>query len=585
MEVLIADTETDGFLSTMTEVHMIQIGSADGDDVEVYADQPGYQPIKEGLARLKKADRVVFHNGAKFDIHAINKVYPDTLRPEQIWDTLVAARLLKPSETEHSLKAWGERLGIEKLDYTGGFEKFNEDMVKYGRQDIVVGRALYHHLLGLMEGWDWSRALWIENLFAYIIGLQEINGFQLNVPKAVALAGELRQEQHDITVELQRVFPPIVHERYSEKTGKRLKDKVEVFNPGSGKQIAARLKERYNWRPRKFTETGLPAVDETVLGSLPYPEAKLLMRYLGIQKMLGQIEDGKNGWLKLVDSKTFRIHGAVNTLGTDTGRCSHFKPNMAQVSKKDLRMREVWEPRDGWVLVGVDAEGLEFRMLAHYLSALDGGKTIDTVLRGDKSLGTDIHTLNQKAGGLAKRGSAKTAIYALIYGASDSKLGKTVFDDAREAGLPTPKGNQKDHGERLRAALGKGTPGLTDLIEGVKLKAKKGWLRAIDGRKTKIRSPHSAFNYLLQGGGAIAMKVALILFHFNRVPAKGWVYGKDFAYCANVHDEVQSEVRPEIAEEFGKELADCIREAGEWLGIRCPLAGAYDIGPNWRATH
>ena len=37
------------------------------------------------------------------------------------------------------------------------------------------------------------------------------------------------------------MFPPIVEERWSEKTGKRLKDKVTEFNVGSRKQIAERL--------------------------------------------------------------------------------------------------------------------------------------------------------------------------------------------------------------------------------------------------------------------------------------------------------------------------------------------------------
>lgn len=584
MQVLIADAETNGFVREMTCVHMLQIGSAEGDEVDVYADQPGYRPIKEGLARLKAADRVVFHNGAKFDFHAINKIYPGTLRPDQIWDTLLAARLLYPDEKEHSLKAWGKRLGIEKLDYTGGFEEFSEDMVTYGAQDIRVGRTLYHHLIEKMAGWDWSQAMEIEVKFAIVIALQEMNGFPLNVDKAVALAAGLRQEKHDLTRQLQEVFPPIVTERYSEKTGKRLKDHVEVFNPGSGMQVAKRFKERYKWRPRKFTDTGQPAVDEQVLAGLPYPEAKLLLRYARVTKMLGQIEDGKNGWLKLLDPVTGRVHGAVNTLGTGTGRCTHFKPNVAQTDKE---LREPWEPRAGWVQVGCDAEGLEFRMLAHYMAARDGGRTIDTVLNGDKKKGTDIHSLNQKAGWLYSRDSAKTAIYALIYGAADPRLGKVVLDDARLAGQqPKYSGNQSELGKRLRAALGKGTPGLTDLIDIVtKTARERKFLKGIDGRKIQVRSPHSAFNFLLQGGGAIAMKVALNIFHFERVPAKGWEHGVDFAYLANVHDEIQVECRPEIAEALGTELADCIREAGERLGIRCPLAGAFDIGANWHETH
>lgn len=583
MLTLIADAETNGFLRQMTCVHMLQIGTEDGDDVGVYADQPGYPPISEGLARLSAADRVVFHNGAKFDFHAINKIYPGTLRPEQIWDTLLAARLLFNEEKEHSLKAWGKRLRIEKLEYTGGFEVFNEDMVVYGRQDIVVGRALYKHLLAAMQGWEWSQSLEIENLFAIVIGLQEQNGFPLNVRKVVDKVADLKQEQHDLVQKLQEVFPPIVHERYSDKTGKRLKDFVEVFNPGSGQQIAKRLIERYGWKPTKFTDSGIAATDEQVMAGLRYPEAKLLLRYARIAKMLGQMSDGKNAWLKLVDPETGRIHGAVNTLGTGTGRCTHFKPNVAQADKE---LREPWEPREGWVQVGCDAEGLEFRMLAHYMARLDGGKTTDTVLNGNKSKGTDIHSLNQRAGGLYLRDSAKTAIYALIYGAADPTLGKTVFDDARAAGKPKPSGSQKSHGTRLRAALGKGTPGLTKLIEQVVAVAnKQKFVKGIDGRKIKVRSPHSAFNFLLQGGGAIAMKVALNIFHFERVPAKGWVHGRDFAYLANVHDEVQVECIPELAKAIGAELADCIREAGERLGIRCPLAGSFDIGANWHETH
>lgn len=584
-DVLIADSETNGFVRQMTKVHMLQIGTVDGDEVDVYADHPGYQPLSKGLARLSAARKVVFHNGAKFDFHAINKIYPGTLRPEQIDDTLIRARLLFPEEKVHNLKAWGERLGIPKGEYEGGFDTFNEDMVTYGAQDIRVGRALYKYLVKKMEGWDWQQALDIENLFAIIIALQELNGFPLNVGKAVELAAKFRQERHDLTVELQKVFPPITHVRHSEKTGKRLKDHVEVFNPGSGKQIASRLIERYGWKPRKYTKGGGIATDEQVMAGLKYPEAKLLLRYARLTKMLGQIEDGDNGWLKLVDPETGRVHGAVNTLGTGTGRCTHFKPNVAQTDKE---LREPWEPREGWVQVGCDAEGIEFRMLSHYLQPLDGGKTIETVLRGDKAKKTDIHSLNQMAGLLYFRDSAKTSIYALIYGAADPRLGKVVIDDARQfGGKPRlPGSNAKEWGAALRKALGKGTPGLTKLIEQVASAAKsRGYVKGIDGRKIKVRSSHSAFNFLLQGGGAIAMKVALNIFHFEIAPANGWVHGVDFAYLANVHDEVQFECRPEIAEALGAAMADCIREAGVRLKIRCALAGAFDIGANWHETH
>jgi DNA polymerase-1 len=595
LNVLIADTETNGFLPlppqkdgpVMDRIWTIQIGTPESEEVTVYADQPGFPPLAEAVERLKVADRVVIHNGVRFDIHAINLIFPGTLRPEQIYDSLVVARLLNPNEKKNTLKDWGERLGVAKGDYGGDFSRFDQELVKYARQDIVVGRALYLHQQKIMAGWNWDFAVWLECLYAYVLSLQEQNGFELDVQQAIALAAELRQEKHDVTKQLQEIFQPIVHERYSEKTGKRLKDYVEVFNPGSGQQVARRLIDKYGWKPRKFTNTGIPATDEKVLAGLPYPEAKLLLQYNRLEKRLGQIEDGKNGWLKLVDEKTSRVHGAVNTIGAVTGRCSHFKPNMAQVDKKDLRMRQVWKARKGWKLVGVDAAGLEFRILAHYIAPSDGGLTIERVLNGKKEDGTDIHTANLKAAGMYDRDKgSKRALYAMIYGGRDPKLGEIAVADAHEAKMPRPKGSLKEIGARVRAAIGKATPGIDKLIDAISAKAKRQkFIKGIDGRKIFIRSPHSATNFLFQGGGAIVMKLAKVIFHFERLPKLGLIHGVDFAYCADVHDEVQIESKPEFAELIGKTFADCIREAGERLGVRCPLAGDFSIGENWRETH
>ena len=77
---------------------------------------------------------------------------------------------------------------------------------------------------------------------------------------------------------------PIVEERWSEKTGKRLKDKVTRFNPGSRKQIAQRLHYKYGWTP-PWTEKGNPKVDEAVLKTLKYPEAKHLVDYFNNIKL------------------------------------------------------------------------------------------------------------------------------------------------------------------------------------------------------------------------------------------------------------------------------------------------------------
>jgi hypothetical protein len=94
------------------------------------------------------------------------------------------------------------------------------------------------------------------------------------------------------------------------------------------------------------------------------------------------------------------------------------------------------------------------------------------------------------------------------------------------------------------------------------------------------------------------MKWALLIFHFELAVSKGWVdpttlipstnpaTGRPWlSYCANVHDEVQMSAEPDVAEEAGRTFADAIRLAGERLDMRCPLAGAFDVGNNWAETH
>ena len=82
-----------------------------------------------------------------------------------------------------------------------------------------------------------------------IISDQIVNGFCFNIDAAYDLEEELQFNKISIEDEMRQSFPPLVEERWSEKTGRRLKDKVTIFNPGSRKQIAQRLGDKYGWQP------------------------------------------------------------------------------------------------------------------------------------------------------------------------------------------------------------------------------------------------------------------------------------------------------------------------------------------------
>lgn len=562
---IILDIETN---TTHDKIWCVVTREVDTDEVKVWKEVNGLQKY------LDACDLIIMHNGIGFDAPVLRKTWSVTMRLSRVCDTLVLSRLLNPSlEGGHSLQAWGERLGYPKIEFSDFDGGLTDEMITYCIQDTLVTRQLYLRLVTELksQGFD-ERSIKLEHEVQAIIAKQERNGFKLDIQQAICFVADLKGKLSDLENELQSVFPTKTIERYSEKTGKKLKDQFIVFNPGSRQQIAERLQEK-GWKPTRFTDKGQAIVDETTLNESDIPEAKLIGEYLLLQKRISQIES----WLEAV-ADDGRVHGKVITNGAVTGRMTHHSPNMAQVpscgSPYGAECRNLWTVEKGNKLVGIDASGLELRMLAHYMK--DENYTNEVV-------SGDVHTANQKAAGLETRAQAKTFIYAFLYGAGASKIGKITGGGAKE-------------GQKLIDSFLRNTPKLKVLREKVsEIFAKSGSLPGLDGRRLLVRSEHSALNTLLQGAGAIVMKQALVILDEKLKKKK-----IDYKFVANVHDEWQIEVPEQYAEEVGKMGVDSIKEAGEFFeyddvdenkktyrrkGMRCPLTGEYKVGNSWKETH
>lgn len=529
---------------------------------------------------LDKATLLIGQNIIAFDAPVLNRLWKTKIRLNQVYDTLIVSRLLDPSrETGHSLEAWGNTLGFHKIDYAAVWQWMMDRKEEYKGEcfdnpidsllnhycirDVEVTAKLYLKLCNEFNEKQFSlESLELEQSVAAIIAKQERNGFKLDQIYATCLLTDIKSKVAAIYERMQQRWPPVTVERYSDKTGKRLKDSVVTFNPGSRQQIGERLKE-LGWKPKEFTETGQPKVDETILANIKIPEAQIIAEYLMLQKRISQIES----WMEAV-GKDGRVHGKVITNGAVTGRMTHSSPNMAQIPNSSSiygpECRECWTVEDGNVLVGCDASGLELRMLAHYMR--DEGY-VDTVTKGNSKEGTDVHTVNQKAAGLPTRDAAKTFIYAFLYGAGDAKIGSITGGTAKD-------------GAKLKSKFLQQTPALAKLIERVGKQAAKGWVPGLDGRRIWVRSEHAALNSLLQGAGAIVMKKALVIFD-NKVKANKW----PVKLVVNVHDELQWETTPEFADITGKACVKSIEEAGQYFKLRCPVTGEYNVGKTWRDTH
>ena len=574
---LIFDIETNGLKPS--KIHCIV--AVDEQD-KVYTFTP--DQIEKGVEFLAEADTLIGHNIIGYDLPVIKKLMGvDLTKSVKVFDTLIVSRLINPNqEGGHSLEMWGYRLKFHKSEQPD-FLNYSKEMLKYCIKDVQLNKRVYEELRKNMVGFK-KDSVELEFKVAEILKDQENAGFKFNMEKAILLLSKLRGRMKEVEDEVHKVFKPrwvdeklvtpklkkdgalskqgLTEYEYAEiKTSGFMKPfmrkSFQEFNLGSRKQIGEYLQE-FGWKPKTFTPTGQPIVDEAVLSRIKnIPEAKLIAEFLLLQKRIAQIES----WIDAVEEDE-RVHGFVISTGAITGRMSHRKPNMAQVpsvhSPYGEECRACWIVNKGYKLIGVDAAQLELRMLAHYMK---DEEYINEIINGD------IHTTNQKASGLKSRDQAKTFVYALIYNAGDERLGNVA-------------GGSRADGKRLRQQFLGNTPAFKNLKDKVQSASKRGYVKGLDGRKIFIRHQHASLNTLLQGAGAILMKQALVILN-NELKLQT----HDVKFVANIHDEWQLEACENIADSIGKLAVDSIIKAGEHFNLRCPMDGEYKVGDNWSETH
>lgn len=609
MGEVIFDIETNGLLQdkrektgtiapALTRVHCI--GLADGTDAprRSFGGKTD-EKVREVLSHLEGADTLVGHNIIKFDIPALQKVYPAFKPRGLIRDTLVISRLIWPEITDqdfalvrknphalpmrllgrHSLEAWGYRLNLHKGKYDKGWAEWSQEMQDYCERDIEVTQKFWRVIKSTAYS---EEAIQLEHDFQDIIFKQELEGFPFDEKAGQELFSELAAKRAELERQLAEYFPPwekttkrtLVPKRNNKTRGYVAgvpKDiyttKTITFNPRSPDHVAERLKVQRQWEPLVFTDTNKVRVDGDVLEGLAkaWPECKLLAEHHEYQKIISMLAEGTTPWLKVV--KNGRIHGEVNTNGTVTGRCAHFNPNLGNIPKQGAlgaRCRTLFTAIPGWKLLGADASGLELRCLAHYMHPFDGGNYILLVTEGD------VHTTNQKAMNLPTRDLAKPAFYGWLYGAGNAKMGLLISGGETE-------------GKKMKAGLLRGIPGLSELKTAVSEKAKQiGTIKGVDGRTIPVRAAYSSLNTLLQSAGAVLVKKATVLFH-RAVAVSGLT--EHVRQVVHVHDEFQCLVREGYDQQVGALAKQAFVDAGLYYKWRCPLDGEFKVGNNWQETH
>jgi len=598
---LVFDLETDNLYDKVSKIHCMVIHDINRNQTITY----GPDRIADGLEHLACADVLLGHNIIFYDIPVINKLYPFYhFKAARKIDTLICTRLIWPKEKLYeldceqyqevppklrgsaSLKAWGYRLSDYKIDFKD-FSEYSEEMATYCRQDVSVTTKLFTEIT--KQNYP-EPALALEHSFALAIEKQIRSGFPFDVDACLDLVDDLRTKQAKLEEHLKEIFPPIEHkETFVPKVNNKNrgytkgvpfeKIRIEEFNPGSRQQITERLSQKYGWVPEKTTEKGNPILDDDVLEALPYPEAQPLAEYMLIKKRLGQIADGNNAWIKLINNETSSIHGDLITNGCITGRAAHRNPNMGQVpaaySPYGKECRSLFHAPDGWHLIGVDAKALELRCLAGYLAIWDNGEYVSVVTNPE----IDIHVYNQEKFGVKTRDISKRLLYALLYSCGAVKAGTIIDPHEKDETV------LRQLGSTAINSFMNGVPALKRLKNKIASSIQdRGWLYGLDKRILYCRSDFKGLNVLLQSSGAVIMKQVVINLHQSMYDA-GYQYGIDWQQHAFVHDEIELSCNIKNVPEITKICLKAFEEAGKFFGFRCPIQGDAKHGNTWFDVH
>lgn len=621
------DVETDGL--DPSRVWCIVSCNLDSDEVKTYEERD-FERFKLDASNYTL---VVGHNIIAFDLPALRRLIGYVPSDKTgIRDTLILSRLLKYEVANgHSLEAWGKRLGFHKTDHNE-WDVYTPAMLEYCINDTKLSKKLYLYLdqrFSKLNG-AFDKAIEVEHSVQQILQIDvKEGGYPYDKSKADYLRSCIQKRVDELDQLIVGAFPPRVcnlgeYKPYLTKHGTIARTNLrwwqggdftaftdgapftrigfEHFNPGSVKQVVQRLTDNGWWKPTERTEGYLEAkrernkakldkldkygwkLSESNLSTLTdkAPKgARLLVERLALNSRLTMLDT----WERAYNPKTKSLHGTVNGIGTWTHRCSHNNPNLANIATaKSIKYtnpalkkiiiglggatRSLFHSGGHWQ-VGCDADGIQLRLFAHYAN---DHALIEANVNGRKELGTDIHSLNQRAlGDVCKtRDDAKTWIYAYLLGAGLAKLSSILKCSASDgrAALQNLLSTYKSI-DRLRKKK-------------IAADAARGYFVGVDGRLICCDSEHLMLAGYLQEGESTTMKYSIVEAK-KRIERAG-IRARMLTF---VHDEVQYQVKGtrEEAEMVGKIQADCIKWAGEHLNLSCPMKGNYSIGKTWFDTH
>lgn len=533
---------------------------------------------RDWLQGVLDENTVIFHNAA-FDLAVLElhgfkvKDFEDTCLMSYIWNP----------GGQHSLAAWGEKLNFPKDAHTD-FSQDSKELRVYCQRDLTLTSQIFTYHQKFQKDTRAYQLYQLEKEYTRLIIQMNQTGFYLDNSKLQRLRERLVTESsgyHQQMIDTCPLVPKdltalLGNQEVAVKEYKRppqphfqgpFCEYVEM-NPCSTAHRVWVLQSKHQWIPTKLTETGKPALDEEVVQSLEFPFAKLISEYSETHKILSTYIQ------PFVDQQLAgRINTHFNQTVTLTGRLSSSNPfnfqNIPANGRYGDLIRECIVAPAQHKIVGVDLAAIEARVLAHYLFYCLGDRQLtDAIVAG-----LDIHTFNADILGVS-RPEAKTFLYAYLYGAGATKLGK----------------GDKAKGKALLDKVTQRFPALVQLKQLLitKCRDQRGVIHTWFGRRLvypdilsadeqqAAKAQRQVFNAVLQGTAADLLKILTLA-------AMPLLAELGAQLVASIHDEVLFYV-PAAHAERAREVLNCVFN-NEGVLSHCPVAGVAKVGETWQQVH
>lgn len=515
---------------------------------------------------FRDPEREIWAHNWQFDLKALPADFRAQAFKSNLRCSLVAAWLLQWSD-ELGLKPLAKRiLGMEMVSFydVSKGRSFDDlapsDAVEYAGKDALATVLLGEYFVPRLQSFDpklYETFVSLEMPFAKCLADMELAGMGLD---PVTLTG-LRDRVKPIADDL--------YEQIYWETGCDPRSPVQLskWGFGGGHWNPIGIEKGKNGLYKVNADAIASVAESSKPGSMGEKIANLLLEWRAAEKLVSTYTDSM--LTKLAQYPDQRIHCEYHHDGTGTGRLSSSYPNLQNIpvrTKLGKMIREAFFSEDpDRVMVSADYSQIELRVLAHLAGP---GK-----LREAYVMDMDIHQQTADLTGTT-RDRGKTVNFAVVYGAREKKLAKTL-------------GCTKEEAKSILDNYDKGYPEVFDYSKKViEVARRRGYVRTLARRFRRIEGIDSsdrmdrwaaerrARNTPVQGGARDIMSKAMVDI-WRELPNMGG----NPRMIGQIHDDVLFEVH----KDFAQDLANMVQEkmTNAWPGLTVPLKTEPTIARVW----